>query len=167
MHESTNQVFARQTLQSCVLQNCNFFSLLNTTTSSFPLVQLLTTTSSLSCHLHSPLSKIIFNITMQGASEFRNFRMGALIDPPPDPSSLNRINWNLSVLGHFFGPNPPAPSLVQGLINAQWVKHGSITIQRTGDYYIFTCSHRADVEALLQEHTTIIDSRIVTFRACH
>lgn len=104
---------------------------------------------------------------MQGSSEFRNFCMGALIEPPPDPSLLRCINLNMSFLEHFFGPNPPAPSLVPSLINAQWVKHGSINVQRTGDFNIFTCNQRNVVEALLQEHATIIDGCIITFRACH
>lgn len=38
---------------------------------------------------------------------------------------------------------------------------------QTRDYYIFTCRHRVDVEALLQEHTTIIGGRIITFWECH
>lgn len=53
----------------------------------------------------------------------------------------------------------------KGLISTQWLKQGPITVQRTGNYYVFTCAHREDVEALIQQ--SIIDAQITTFHQCH
>lgn len=97
---------------------------------------------------------------MQENNDFRNFRKRALIDPPYDSPSFKVMAY----MGHSFRPNPHAMTLVQGLIYTQWLKRGSIEVQCTGDFYILTCTHRDDVEYLIQQHRSIIDGRIITFR---
>lgn len=37
---------------------------------------------------------------------------------------------------------------------------------QTGPFYIFFCSHLADVEAILDLHTTVIDGRVINFQRC-
>lgn len=37
-------------------------------------------------------------------------------------------------------------------------------VHRTGIYFIFQCHDPLDREAILQQHTTVIDGRIITFR---
>lgn len=93
--------------------------------------------------------------------------MSALVTTPPtlEDNSPN-INWGTSAFGVFFGPQALHLHMVQVLVNTQWYKRGSIEVQRTSHYYIFTFSQRADLEALPQQHTMIIDGRIITFRRC-
>lgn len=38
---------------------------------------------------------------MQENSEFRIYRVGVLIEPPPNMPSLNNTSWNYAVLGYF------------------------------------------------------------------
>lgn len=94
---------------------------------------------------------------------WNTYRMGPLVDPPQE-LQLKHINWDLSVLGHFFDTNQPSPFKVQHMIDSRWLKRGTINVYRTGHFYVFTCSHPADVEAILELHSTIIDGRIITFR---
>ena len=63
--------------------------------------------------------------------------MGALINTRPDLPSLNLRIWNSSVLGHFFGPHSPSPMLVEGLINTQWLKRGSIQVQKIYNFPVY------------------------------
>ncbi|KNA11633.1 hypothetical protein SOVF_133350 [Spinacia oleracea] len=89
--------------------------------------------------------------------------MGPLVVPPVD-FHMGEINWDKSVVGHFFDTNPPSQSMVQHLVDSRWVKRETITFHRTGDFYVFVCSHQADVEAIIELHTIIIDGRVITFR---
>lgn len=104
---------------------------------------------------------------MAHCNEYRNFCLGALINPPTFAVVTPNINWGMSAIGKFFAPNPPHLQLVQGLVKSQWYKRGSIEVQRIGDFFIFSCSQREDLQALIQQFSAIIDGRIITFRRCH
>lgn len=95
------------------------------------------------------------------------YRMGVLVDPPVDERKNQPFNWNLSVVGSFFGPNPPALSVVQQVVDVHWQTRALIEVNRISDYFIFFCSDERDVLALLKLHTTFIDGRILTFRRGH
>ncbi|KNA07416.1 hypothetical protein SOVF_172060 [Spinacia oleracea] len=92
------------------------------------------------------------------------FRMGVLIDPPDDQFLEPRLNWSLSIIGVFFGKNPPPLSLVQYSVATQWTSRDTIIVRKQGKYYCFFCEHPRDVQALVEQHTTIIDGQIITFR---
>lgn len=94
---------------------------------------------------------------------WNTYRMGPLVDPPQE-FLMADIDWDKTVVGHFFDTNPPSQSIVQHMVDSRWVKRETITVHRTGFYYVFVCSHQADVEALIELHSTIIDGRVITFR---
>lgn len=83
--------------------------------------------------------------------------MGILIPSPPIFNPFTNIRWNSSVLGVFFGPNPPPIHLVQVIVNSQWEKRDAINVQKTGNYYVFECFNHRDVDGLISQHTTIIE----------
>lgn len=68
---------------------------------------------------------------------------------------------------YFLGPNPAHINLIQGIINSQWLKKGSITVHKTGDILSSKFSQSLHLDALLQQHTIIFDGRIITFYRCH
>lgn len=45
------------------------------------------------------------------------YRMGVLVDQLVEERQYQPFNWNLSVVGSFFGPNPPAISVVQQVVD--------------------------------------------------
>uniref|UniRef100_A0A803N0U2 Reverse transcriptase zinc-binding domain-containing protein n=1 Tax=Chenopodium quinoa TaxID=63459 RepID=A0A803N0U2_CHEQI len=53
------------------------------------------------------------------------------------------------------------------MVDSQWLSRGNIVVHRTGCYYIFACSNLADVEALLEQHTFVLDGRIGNIRRCN
>lgn len=93
-----------------------------------------------------------------------SFRRGVLVDPPDENLLGPKFNWGLSVIGVFFGSNPPSLSIVQYTVDSQWCKRDLITVIRRGKYFGFLCKHPRDVEAMLEQNTAIIDGRIITFR---
>ncbi|KMS96673.1 hypothetical protein BVRB_8g200930 [Beta vulgaris subsp. vulgaris] len=93
-------------------------------------------------------------------------RMGILVShPPSNLPPLPNIEWSHSVVGRFSDLVPPNTSLVTNVVNTQWITRGSIRILRTGVYFIFECQDPRDSAALLRQHTTVIDGKIITFRA--
>lgn len=100
---------------------------------------------------------------MNQVHPWQTHRMGPRVDPPHE-FNMGEINWDKSVVGHFFDTNPPSQGMVQHLVDSNWVKRENISVYRTGEFYVFVCSHQADVEALIELHSTIIDGRVITFR---
>lgn len=56
------------------------------------------------------------------------FRMGVLVDFLDEHLLGPRLNWDSSVVGVFFGPNPPLVSVVQYIVDSQWVKRDRIVV---------------------------------------
>lgn len=94
-------------------------------------------------------------------------RMGVLVDQPDEVRKDGPVNWDLSVVGFFFGSNPPAISVVQQLVDSQWRTRARIEVKKISNYFIFYCLHDKDVQALIELHTTVIDGRILTLRRGH
>uniref|UniRef100_A0A803MM62 Reverse transcriptase zinc-binding domain-containing protein n=1 Tax=Chenopodium quinoa TaxID=63459 RepID=A0A803MM62_CHEQI len=53
------------------------------------------------------------------------------------------------------------------MVDSQWLSRGNIVVHRTGCYYVFACSNLADVEALLEQHSFVLDGRICNIRRCN
>uniref|UniRef100_A0A803N8R1 DUF4283 domain-containing protein n=1 Tax=Chenopodium quinoa TaxID=63459 RepID=A0A803N8R1_CHEQI len=53
------------------------------------------------------------------------------------------------------------------MVDTQWLTRGNIIVHRTGCYYVFACSHVADVEALLEQHSFVLDGRICNVGRCN
>uniref|UniRef100_A0A803N8W7 DUF4283 domain-containing protein n=1 Tax=Chenopodium quinoa TaxID=63459 RepID=A0A803N8W7_CHEQI len=94
------------------------------------------------------------------------YRMGVYFMEPLENYFTN-IDWNKAVIGRFFGPNYPSHKIVQKMVDTQWLTRGNIVVHRTGCYFIFACKHLADVEALLEQHTFVLDGRIRNVRRCN
>lgn len=93
--------------------------------------------------------------------------MGIILDRPVDELLHSSFNWDSSVIGRFYGGSTPSTLTLQQLVDSQWHKRGPITVHKLGVYYIFFCDHFRDVEALLEQHTAIMDGRKITFRRGH
>uniref|UniRef100_A0A803LHB2 DUF4283 domain-containing protein n=1 Tax=Chenopodium quinoa TaxID=63459 RepID=A0A803LHB2_CHEQI len=52
------------------------------------------------------------------------------------------------------------------MIDTQWLTRGNIVVHRTGCFF-FACTNLADVEALLEQHTFVLDGRICNVRRCN
>lgn len=63
----------------------------------------------------------------------------------------------LLLLTFFFGPHPPSVMAVQQIVDSQWQKRAPILVKRLSDFFIFFCAYGRDVEALLDQHTTIVE----------
>lgn len=68
-------------------------------------------------------------------------------------------------MSRFFDMAPPNTSLVTSIVNNHWFTRGSIRVLRTDNYYIFECQNSRDRDAILRQHTTNIDVKIITFRS--
>lgn len=90
--------------------------------------------------------------------------MGVLVDPPAVHRLGTPINWESSVIGAFYGPNPPPLHVIQMLVDSRWTKRGPIVVKKIGHFFAFLCSNQGDVSALLEQNTTVMDGRIIVFR---
>lgn len=95
------------------------------------------------------------------------YRMGPLIEPPPDFTLLGRINFSSSAIGRFVGINPPSVTVVQEIVRSRWIRRDDIRVHRTGFFYIFECRNREDLQGLLRQKTAVIDGRLINFRRYH
>ncbi|KNA24931.1 hypothetical protein SOVF_011120 [Spinacia oleracea] len=90
--------------------------------------------------------------------------MGPLIEPPPNFSPRGRINYSSSVIGRFVGRNPPVVSLVQHIVRTRWVSRSDIRVHQFGSFFLFECRDRGDMEAIIRQHTAVVDGRLINFR---
>ncbi|XP_056687311.1 uncharacterized protein [Spinacia oleracea] len=91
-----------------------------------------------------------------------SYRSGVLVDFP-DNFHMEKIDWDKEVIGKFYGDNPPSFLMVQRIVDTRWLKRDNITVHKTGLFFVFVCSHLRDIEALLEQRTSVIDGRIVSF----
>lgn len=101
---------------------------------------------------------------MANRSTANSKRTGVLVHSPVDQNLGPMFNWNQSVIGVFFGPPPPSIFVVQHIVDSQWLKRDRIIVRRFDIYYCFFFDHPRDVEALVEQYTTVMDGRIITFR---
>lgn len=60
---------------------------------------------------------VSFGLNMARYNSGKYFRMGVLVNQPDEEGQNQSFDWNLSVIGSFFGPNPPAASVVQQVVD--------------------------------------------------
>uniref|UniRef100_A0A803MRB5 Uncharacterized protein n=1 Tax=Chenopodium quinoa TaxID=63459 RepID=A0A803MRB5_CHEQI len=72
------------------------------------------------------------------------YQMGVYLNEPLE-NYITNIDWNKAVVGRFFGPNPPSRTMVQQMVDTQWLSR----------------------EALLEQHTFVLDGRIGDVRRCN